>query len=196
MRDPHFHRHLIVWLWCAWALYWVLTALSTKTTVRRQSPTSRIGYVAALAAGAVLIAWPWSWLGVRLWPRSFGAYWFGVAVLAAGLAFSVWARVHLGRNWSGSVTVKEGHELIRTGPYALVRHPIYTGLIIAVAGTAITSGTVRALLGLAIVAASLAWKLRAEESFMRETFRGEYERYSAQVPALIPFTKPRQSAPR
>src|SRR5215469_11506448 len=199
MRDPHFYRHLIAWLWCAWALYWGLTALSSKATVRRESLAARIGYVAALVVGAVLIAWPappWTLLGARLWPRSFGAYWFGVALLAAGLAFAVWARVHLGRNWSGSVTVKEGHELIRTGPYALVRHPIYTGLIIAVAGTAITSGTVRALLGLAIVAASLAWKLRAEESFMRETFRGEYERYSAQVPALIPFTKPRQSAPR
>jgi protein-S-isoprenylcysteine O-methyltransferase Ste14 len=199
MRDPHFYRHLIAWLWCAWALYWALTALSSKTTVRRESLVSRIGYVAALLVGAVLIFGrdlPWSWLGARLWPRSFGAYWCGVALLAAGLAFSVWARVHLGRNWSGSVTVKEGHELIRSGPYALVRHPIYTGLITAVAGTAITYGTVRALLGLVIITASFLRKLAAEERFMRETFPGEYERYRASVPALIPFTKPRQSAPR
>jgi len=195
MRDPHFYRHLIAWLWCAWALYWGLTALSTKSTVRRQALTSRLGYVAALAVAALLIAWPWSWLGARLWPRSYGAYWCGVAVLAAGLAFSVWARVSLGRNWSGSVTVKEGHELIRSGPYALVRHPIYTGLLVAVAGTAIVSGTVRALLGFGVAAAALWWKLRAEESFMRETFPGEYERYSASVPALIPFTKSRRSAP-
>src|SRR5262249_30603247 len=137
-----------------------------------------------------------TWLGARLWPRSFGAYWCGVALLAAGLAFSVWARVRLGRNWSGTVTVKEGHELIRSGPYAWVRHPIYTGLITAVAGTAITFGTVRAFLGLLLVAAGLLRKLRAEERFMRETFPGEYERYSATVPALVPFTRPRQSAPR
>jgi protein-S-isoprenylcysteine O-methyltransferase Ste14 len=199
MRDPHFYRHLIAWLWCAWALYWGLTALSTKTTVRRESLTARIGYLAALAVGGLLIAWgdvPWSWLGARLWPRSSGAYWFGVALIAAGLAFAVWARVYLGRNWSGSVTVKEGHELIRSGPYALVRHPIYTGLITAVAGTAIASGTVGALLGFAVIAASLLRKLQAEERFMSETFPGEYERYSATVPPLIPFTKPRQSAPR
>lgn len=196
MRDPYFHRHLIAWLWCAWALYWAVTALSTKTTVRRQALTARIGYLAALVVAALLIAWPWGWLGTRLWPRSFGAYWCGVALLAAGLAFSVWARVYLGRNWSGSVTVKEQHELIRSGPYALVRHPIYTGLIVAVAGTAITSGTVRALLAFCFIAASLWWKLQSEERFMRETFPGEYERYGAEVPALIPFTKPRQSAPR
>ena len=197
MRDPQFHRHLIVWLWCAWALYWGLTALSSKTTVRRETPASRGGYVATLAVAAALIALPgWGWLGARLWQRSFGAYWCGVTLLAAGLAFAVWARVHLGRNWSGSVTVKEGHELIRSGPYAWVRHPIYTGLIAAVAGTAITSGTVRAFLGLVVVAGSLLWKLRAEERFMRETFPGEYERYSATVPALIPFITPRQSALR
>jgi protein-S-isoprenylcysteine O-methyltransferase Ste14 len=197
MRDPHFYRHLILWLWCAWALYWCLTALSSKTTVRREPFTTRLGYAAAVIAAGLLLVWrdvPWSWLAVRLWPRSFGAYWCGVALLAAGLAFAVWARVHLGRNWSGSVTVKEGHELIRSGPYAWVRHPIYTGLIAAVAGTAITSGTVRAFLGLAVLCASLLYKLRAEERFMRETFPGEYERYSAQVPALIPFLRPSSPA--
>ena len=90
----------------------------------------------------------------------------------------MWARVHLGRNWSGSVTVKEGHELIRSGPYRYVRHPIYTGLLAAVLGSAIASGTVRALLGLLIIAAALLRKLRVEERFMRETFPGEYQRYA------------------
>ena len=79
------------------------------------------------------------------WQRSFSAYWIGLALLCAGLAFAVWARVELGRNWSGSVTVKEGHELIRSGPYAYVRHPIYTGLIAALIGTAVIIGTLRAL---------------------------------------------------
>jgi protein-S-isoprenylcysteine O-methyltransferase Ste14 len=104
--------------------------------------------------------------------------------------------VHLGGNWSGSVTVKEGHELIRSGPYAYVRHPIYTGLLAAVLGTVIVSDTVRAVIGLAIIAAALVRKLYTEERFMCETFTGQYQRYSAEVPALIPFTKPRRSAPR
>jgi protein-S-isoprenylcysteine O-methyltransferase Ste14 len=197
--NPAFYRHLILWLWSAWGLYWCITALSNKSTVRRESLGSRMAHLVPLVVGGVLLAWrdvPLGWLGARLWPRSVGAYWLGVALIAVGLALAVWARVHLGRNWSGTVTVKEGHELIRSGPYAWVRHPIYTGLITAVLGTAITSGTVRAMLGLLVIAASLLRKLQAEEIFMRETFPGEYERYSAAVPALIPLTTPRQSGPR
>lgn len=193
------YRGIIAALWVAWAVYWLISALSNKTTVRRESLASRLAYVLPLLVGGLLIGWrhlPWEWLNERLWPRSLAAYWIGVALLAAGLAFSVWARVHLGRNWSGSVTVKEGHELIRTGPYAYVRHPIYTGLIAALLGTAITSGTVRAALGLAIVVAGFLYKLRLEEAFMRETFPDQYPDYAATVPRLIPFAKPRQSAPR
>jgi protein-S-isoprenylcysteine O-methyltransferase Ste14 len=193
------YRHIISGLWLAWALYWLVSALSNKTTVRREPLGSRLAYVLPLLIGAWLILWrqlPWEWLNERLWPRSLAAYWIGVALLAAGLGFSVWARVYLGRNWSGSVTVKADHELIRTGPYAYVRHPIYTGLIAALLGTAIASGTLRAALGLLIVVASFLYKLRLEEAFMRETFPDQYPGYAASVPRLIPFTKPRQSAPR
>jgi protein-S-isoprenylcysteine O-methyltransferase Ste14 len=193
------YRQLIGVLWLAWALYWLASALNNKATLRRESLVTRLMYVLPLLVGFVLIGWHdarWAWLNTRLWPRSLAAYWIGVALLVAGLAFSVWARVHLGRNWSGVVTVKEGHELIRTGPYGYVRHPIYTGLIAAALGTAVASGTVRAAIGVLIIAVSFLVKLRREEAFMRETFPGQYELYSAQVPALIPFTRPPQSAPR
>jgi protein-S-isoprenylcysteine O-methyltransferase Ste14 len=198
---PAIYRQVIGLLWFAWAVYWMVSAVRIKAAVRRESTASRLAHVIPLFVGGVLMAWrdlpwgPWGPLNARLWPQSLTAYWIGLALLIAGLAFAVWARVHLGRNWSGSVTVKEGHELIRSGPYALVRHPIYTGLITAVLGTAIVSGTVRAALGLVIITLSLLRKLRTEEAFMRETFPGEYPRYSADVPALVPFTKPRQSAP-
>jgi len=117
-------------------------------------------------------------------------------VLIAGLGFAVWARVHLGRNWSGAVTVKEGHELIRTGPYGYVRHPIYTGILTGVIGTVVCSGTLRATLGFVIIAVALTRKLRTEEALMRETFPGQYEKYCEEVPALVPFTRLRRSAPR
>jgi protein-S-isoprenylcysteine O-methyltransferase Ste14 len=198
-HDPLLYRRLILGLWFAWAVYWMVSAVSGKATQRRESPASRLAHVVPLIIGAVLLGsrdMPWGWLAQRLWPRSLTAYWIGVALLAAGLAFAVWARVHLGRNWSGSVSVKEGHELIRSGPYAYVRHPIYTGLLTAVLGTAIASGTMRAALGFAIITAALVRKLRTEERFMRETFPGEYARYGAQVPVLIPFTGTRRSAPR
>jgi protein-S-isoprenylcysteine O-methyltransferase Ste14 len=198
-RDALFYRQLILWLWCAWALVWVIAARSSKATRRRESFSSRLAHVVPLIIGGVLLGsygLPWGVLAQRLWPLSAGAYLFGLVLLGAGLAFAVWARVHLGRNWSGTVTVKEGHELIRSGPYACVRHPIYTGLLAAVLGTAIASGTVHAALGFVIIALALLHKARTEERFMRDTFPGEYQRYSAAVPALIPFTRPPRSAPR
>jgi protein-S-isoprenylcysteine O-methyltransferase Ste14 len=198
-RDALLYRQLIWLLWSAWALYWVVSAISNKTTRRRESLGSRLSHVVPLTVGFVLLAWhdvPWAWLGARLWPRSLTAYWLGVALLAAGLGFTVWARIHLGRNWSGAVTVKEDHELIRSGPYAHVRHPIYTGLLAAALGSAIASGTVHAALGLLIIAAALLRKLRIEERFMCATFPGAYQRYAAQVPAVIPFTRLPRSAPR
>jgi protein-S-isoprenylcysteine O-methyltransferase Ste14 len=198
-HTPAIYRELVGGLWFAWAVYWLASSIRIKAAVRRESMAARLAHVIPLVVGGVLIGWrdmPWGALNLRLWPQSLLAYGVGLALLVAGLAFAVWARVHLGRNWSGSVTVKEGHELIRSGPYAYVRHPIYTGLITAVLGTAITSGTLRAALGLVIITLSLVRKLRTEEAFMRDTFPGEYQRYCAQVPALVPFTAVPRSAPR
>ena len=90
------------------------------------------------------------------------------------------------------MTVKEGHELIRTGPYGYVRHPIYTGILTGTVGTAICSGTLGAVLGVAIIAIALDRKLRIEEALMRETFPGQYHKYCEEVPALVPFTKSRR----
>jgi len=197
--DARFYRHLIGLLWLAWGLYWMLRAAGAKATARRESPGSRVAHVAPLILGGILIGWhnmPWPWLRQRLWPQSFEIYGVGMVLLVAGLLFSVWAREYLGRNWSGTVTVKQDHELIRTGPYAYVRHPIYTGGLTAVLGTAVASGTLRAFIGLLIIAIALVRKLRIEERFMAETFPGTYPAYKREVPALIPCIRPRRSAPR
>jgi protein-S-isoprenylcysteine O-methyltransferase Ste14 len=105
----------------------------------------------------------------------------------AGVAFAIWARLHIGRNWSGTVTIKADHKLIRTGPYAIVRHPIYSGFLTAVLGTAIAIGEVRGLF--AFVAAFIGVKLKAglEEEFMTEQFGDEYVQYQREVKAFIPF---------
>ena len=105
----------------------------------------------------------------------------------AGLLFSVWARIHLGRNWSRSVTIKRDHELIITGPYKLVRHPIYTGLLVAFFGTAFAVAEVRAMAAFALVGLSLWLKLRLEEKWMRAEFGAKYEEYSGHVAALVPY---------
>lgn len=196
---PHY-RQLMLGLWLAWALYWVVSAYGTKRTRRRESLGSRLSHVLPLAIGVVLIAWPHLHLGRWLerpllppGPLRFGS---ALVLVVAGLAFTVWARVHLGANWSGTVTLKEGHELIRSGPYAYARHPIYTGLLVALLGSAVACGELRALVGLAVVTAAFVRKLRTEERFMRESFPEQYARYSSEVPALIPFARPRRSAPR
>ena len=126
------------------------------------------------------------WLDQRFLPPTIIAYWLGLLMLAVGIAFAVWARLYLGRNWSGTVTVKQNHELIRSGPYRLVRHPIYTGLLLAILGTAVAFGEWRGLLAFALLTGSLSLKLRIEERFMSESFPKEYARYRAEVPALIP----------
>jgi protein-S-isoprenylcysteine O-methyltransferase Ste14 len=192
-------RDLIAWPWIAWALYWVIAAARAKATRRRESFGSRLSHLAPLVVGGALLGFgaaPWGWLGQRLWPRALPVDLIALALLYGGLAFAVWARVHLGGNWSGSVTIKAGHELVSSGPYAWVRHPIYTGLLAAALGTAIASATLRAALGFVIISVALLRKLHKEEAFMRETFPHEYPRYCAQVPALLPFIRARRSAPR
>jgi protein-S-isoprenylcysteine O-methyltransferase Ste14 len=114
-------------------------------------------------------------------------FWIGAVVNLLGLGFSVWARVYLGNNWSRSVTIKQNHELITGGPYGLVRHPIYTGLLIGVLGTAIAIGQVRGLVAFAFIFTSLWFKLRLEERWMRLQFGDVYEQYAQRVPALVPL---------
>ena len=193
------YRQLMLGLWLAWLLYWVSAAIGAKTTQRRESLLSRLSHVVPLLIGLTLIVWPrvpWGWWSLPLLPHRPLTYAVGLALVMLGLAFTVWARLHLGRNWSGTVTLKEGHELIRSGPYAYVRHPIYTGLLVALLGSAVACGELGALIGWCVVAGAFIRKLRIEERFMREIFPGQYQRYCAEVPALVPFTKLPRSAPR
>jgi protein-S-isoprenylcysteine O-methyltransferase Ste14 len=193
------YRQLMLGSWLAWLLYWVISAFSAKTTRRRESLGSRLSHVVPLLIGVALIVWPGvpsDRLSLPLLPHRPLIYAVGLALLVLGLAFTVWARLHLGRNWSGTVTLKEGHELIRSGPYAYVRHPIYTGLLVALLGSAVACGELRAMIGLSVVAGAFIRKLRIEERLMREIFPGQYQRYCAQVPALVPFTRLPRSVPR
>ena len=122
-----------------------------------------------------------------IFPPTWTLYWIGTALLVAGLAFSIWARVTLGRNWSGTVTVKEDHELIQSGPYRLVRHPIYTGLLLALAGSAVAQDRWSGVLGVVLIFVSFWIKLLREEAWMRETFGEKYDAYCARTKRLVPF---------
>jgi len=175
-------------LWGAWLLLWLVAALWTARTVTRQSIASRLAHGVLLLLGSALLFRPTRFgpLARPLFPPPPWFAWVGVGLTAAGLGFTVWARIHLGRFWSGMVTLKAEHALIRTGPYALTRHPIYTGLLAAFAGTALARDSVAALLGLGLLVASFVVKLRQEERLLREHFGPAYQQYQDEVPALLP----------
>lgn len=189
---PVLYRFLFPALWLCWALYWWHAARGTKSTERRESPGSRLLHVLPLLVAVVLLMAdrvPGPFLNARLLAWAPWEFWAAALVTAAGLAFSVWARVHLGHNWSGTVTIKREHELVVTGPYALVRHPIYTGLLLAFIGSACARGEWRGVLAVVIVWAAFWRKLRVEEHWMAERFGERYAQYRNRVPALVPFVR-------
>jgi protein-S-isoprenylcysteine O-methyltransferase Ste14 len=126
-------------------------------------------------------------LASRIVPDATWAGALSVVLTAAGIAFAIWARFTLGRNWSGNVTVKEGHELLRRGPYALARHPIYSGALLAILGTSLAVGTVRAVLLVVPLVFVLRFKMRNEEELMAGEFGEEYAEYRRRVKGLVPF---------
>jgi len=176
-------------LWIGFLLYWNVMAAQTKSTERMEPTASRVLRALVFLAAIYLLCAPWqfAWLNTHLWQTTALIFWVGAGITLAGLLFCVWARVHLGQNWSRSVTIKQDHELIVTGPYSLVRHPIYTGLFVAFIGTALVIGQVRAVVAYAMIVLSLWYKLRLEEKWMRAQFGAKYEEYSSHVSAVVPF---------
>ena len=185
------YRYLFPALWFGWAAYWWARSRDVKATVRQEPVLSRVLHIGPLALAMALV-WapsvPWiPALQLRLLARGPAAFFAGAALTLAGLLFTVWARGYLGRNWSGTVTLKSDHELVTTGPYAIVRHPIYTGLLLAFVGGAVGRGTLAGVLSVLVAVLALWRKLRMEERWMREQFGETYVAYSRHVPALIPF---------
>ena len=187
LLDP---RQVMRYAWVGIGLIWLATAFTTKRTARRMPRGALIAHVLALGLAFDLIFSSYFRVGFlrdRFVPADQWVAWAGCAAGMAGFAFTVWARLCLGRNWSGTVQVKEDHALVRRGPYALVRHPIYSGLSLALLGTAVVYGEVRCLIGAAL--AFFEWKRKSllEERFMIEQFGREYIEYRREVKGLIPF---------
>src|SRR5215470_6490970 len=175
--------------WIVFFLVWVVSALFTKRTVRRAPLAERIGYLAPfLLAGVLLFTGRFAGvLPVRVLPATNLVRAIGLALTTAGIAFAIWARFHLGRLWSGSITLKEGHRLVQSGPYRITRHPIYTGLLVAILGRAVGDGTVRAFAAVALAAIAIVIKLSFEERLMAESFGEEHAAYRRRVKTLMPF---------
>ena len=176
--------------WVVWLLIWLFASFGVKKSVRQEDPLSRLGNTLPIWIGAFLLVVDRSWLGplrFAILPHHPATYAIGAALTLIGLLFAVWARYHIGRNWSGVITLKEDHALIRSGPYALVRHPIYSGLMLAIVGSAIARGDFAAVLAIAAMLYAVLRRVQIEESWMNEMFGRDYADYKSRTPALIPF---------
>ncbi len=173
--------------WIIFSLYWEIAAGKTREDAKRESNWSRLVH-SVLANGALLlILIPVPGLRLRVIPNVPAWHWVGQAIEWFGLALAIWARRTLGANWSGRITAKVGHELIRSGPYKRVRHPIYTGILGMYAGTAIYVGGLHAVLGAFIALAAYLRKLRLEEANMEAIFGKSYAEYRKMSWALVPW---------
>ena len=183
-------RNIISVCWGAFFVTWVVAAIFTKRTVYRESRGQRVRYIVPIIIGWFLVfrghrlPYPFN---VSVIPRSDVILVVAAILCVCGLTFCLWARAILGRNWSGTVTLKEGHELLVRGPYRLVRHPIYTGLLAMLIATMLQQGRIAGIIGLVLVFVSLWIKLSEEEQVMLKQFLDEYAAYQQRVSRLIPF---------
>ena len=171
-------------------IYWQIRAFGTKTTQRLEPAGSRTLRALTFLVAIVLLSTtriPLHWLYRPLWKQGLWAFWLGAVITVSGLLFAVWARDHLGRNWSRSVTIKQDHELITSGPYAVVRHPIYTGILAGFVGTAIAVAEVRGFVVLVLIFLVFWAKLRMEERWMHSEFGETYDSYVRRSAALVPY---------
>ena len=188
---PPFFDHALRMTWLIVIAYWLWGARSAKATEQQESfPKRLLAYWLPLLI-AVLLLGPGDWFGHSLLreqfvPHTTLVYSIGLAMAVLGAALAIVSRALLGRNWSATVQLKHGHELVTDGPYRLVRHPIYTGLLTLFLGNAVMVGDWRGLLAVAIVFASFWRKFRLEEAWLAERFGEPYRAYQARTKALIP----------
>ncbi len=181
------------WLWAIWYFTWWIPALwAAKPTARPRRGGANLDRLLALVGAILLFPTPLAhpgWFGLcwPLWRLPLAVGWGLVGLMIAGFAFCWWARVHLGRLWSGLVTLKSDHRIVDTGPYRLVRHPIYSGVMVALVCVALIKATPLALAGGALLIAGFWMTARKEERFLRQELGEDaYDAYSRRTAMLAP----------
>jgi protein-S-isoprenylcysteine O-methyltransferase Ste14 len=178
---------IIVDLWVVFYTFWLISAIGVKKAVRAVPKGRAAGLRLAIVIAAILLM---RFLRKRQVPLIYSySNVVGVAGLAlciAGLGLAVWARMHLGRNWGTPMSLKEGHELVTTGPYRHVRHPIYTGILLALFGSGLTAGLFWLVL-FVIVCPYFVYSAKTEEHLMLTQFPDRYPEYRKRTSALVPF---------
>ena len=190
MPGPSLPANIITACWILFSVIWLLAAAATKRSIYHESGARRLRYLIPLVLAFLLLTkrsrLPYP-LHVRVIPETGTVEWMAAILCLAGLAICVWARATLGRNWSGTITFKEGHELIERGPYRFVRHPIYTGLMAMFLATSVAFGHLGGLVAVILAFASFWIKWSEEEKLMRQHFPEQYRSYERRVKRIIPF---------
>ena len=183
---------LLAIIWLIWLASWVGASFWSGQTRKHVTTLHASRYHILIVAGGILFT-PWTArvLGEKpIWnPGETGVYLLAVVTLV-GIAFTWWARIHLGRFWSNAITHKEGHKVIDTGPYGMVRHPIYTGLILGMLATGVAVGTISAIVGAILISLGMSLKAKMEEVFLSAELGPDYSDYRRRVPMIIPFLPP------
>ena len=175
-------------LWLIFGLYWGIAGLNSALTKTSESWVSTYFHQFLLCAAFLLLILPVPGLnGWFLPPRLHFVVAVGAIVQAGFVLLAVWARRHLGRNWSAEVRIAVDHELVRTGPYRFLRHPIYTAMLGMFLGTAIASSRYHALIGLALLVIAYLRKTRLEDQILAQTFGADYDAYRRHTWALVPL---------
>lgn len=174
--------------WILFGVYWILAATSGKPAERTQTVASYALMSLPMALGGILITGVLKipFPGTRILPFTLPLVGLADLLTLVGLGIAVWARLNIRGNWSGTITVKQGHELIRTGPYRYVRHPIYSALLLMLSGFAFINGTASALLGFSLICFGFLRQSRVEETILIQTFGESYIQYIRDVKSLIP----------
>jgi protein-S-isoprenylcysteine O-methyltransferase Ste14 len=176
-------------LWTVLMVVWVVMWLGMKKAKKQENWGERAQHGVLVILGFWLLfesSWHLGWLDKRVVPNVPQAWTVGLALTAIGIAIAIWARLSLGSNWSGMVTLKTDHVLVRKGLYRWIRHPIYTGILLGMVGSAIVRGHLRCWLGVALVLAAFYFKARREERFLREEFGAGFEEHSRQTGMFLP----------
>jgi protein-S-isoprenylcysteine O-methyltransferase Ste14 len=179
----------IIVLWVAWAVSWLLAAAWAAPAQKQETLRAQLGYRSLLVLGAVVLGIPaHGYSGsLRLWQVDRTQAWLCVGVIAVGIAFAWWARIAMGRLWSGRITRKAGHVVLDSGAFAVVRHPIYSGILLAVYATMVAKGTVWGIAGALMVTAGILMKARLEERWLTAELGEAYVSYRRRVPMLVPL---------
>jgi protein-S-isoprenylcysteine O-methyltransferase Ste14 len=183
---------VIICIWVGWAISWLLASGWSNRTESRPPLGPEVRYRLVMGMGVVIMFVPaHGYEGpLRLWHVGWTVAWGCTALVGIGVAIAWWARLHLGRLWSARITRKADHKVVDTGPYALVRHPIYSGLLLSLLATTVVKGTVLGVAAFVMILLGMWLKARLEERWLLEELGAdEYGNYRRRVPMLLPFPR-------